>query len=127
MILDAVHILFMLPLAQVTPKTFTMKGKDLEFITDAFEMPNVGTQKTLQNPQFLNMLINFSKNDKDNINEETIELLEPYLELKQQDGNQAFSPDIAKSASNALKGMCIWAAAMSDYHKQSKIVKPKLK
>lgn len=23
--------------------------------------------------------------------------------------------------------MCIWAAAMSDYHKQSKIVKPKLK
>jgi len=73
------------------------------------------------------MLINFSKNDKDNINEETIELLEPYLELKQADGNQAFSPDIAKSASNALKGMCIWAAAMSDYHKQSKIVKPKLK
>lgn len=23
--------------------------------------------------------------------------------------------------------MCVWAAAMSDYHKQSKIVKPKLK
>jgi dynein heavy chain len=59
-----------------------MKGKDLEFITDTFEMPNTGTQKTLQNPAFLSMLINFSKNDKDNINEETIELLEPYLELK---------------------------------------------
>ena len=23
--------------------------------------------------------------------------------------------------------MCVWAAAMSDYHKQSKIVKPKLR
>jgi len=43
MILDAVHILFMLPMAQVTTKTYTMKGKDLEFITDTFEMPNVGT------------------------------------------------------------------------------------
>jgi len=34
---------------------------------------------------------------------------------------------LPKKASSALEGMCVWAAAMSDYHKQSKIVKPKLK
>lgn len=38
-----------------------------------------------------------------------------------------FDPEIAKVTSNALWGLCTWAAAMSDYHKQSKIVKPKLK
>jgi hypothetical protein len=30
--------------------------------------------------------MNFSQNEKDNINEETIELLEPYLTLKAPDG-----------------------------------------
>lgn len=34
---------------------------------------------------------------------------------------------VAKTANNALEGLCVWAAAMSDYHKQSKIVKPKLR
>jgi len=75
--------------------------------------------------------MSFSKNDKDNINEETIELLEPYLELRFPDtangpGDKFFTPQIAAKASQALKGMSEWAAAMSDYHKQSKIVKPKL-
>lgn len=43
MILDTVHILFMLPLVPVTPKTFSMKNKDLEFISDSFELPNIGS------------------------------------------------------------------------------------
>jgi len=33
---------------------------------------------------------------------------------------------IAEGASKALGGLCTWARAMSDYHKASKIVKPKL-
>lgn len=37
-----------------------------------------------------------------------------------------FDPEIAKGTSAALWGLCTWAGAMSDYHKQSKIVKPKL-
>lgn len=73
-------------------------------------------------------LVDFSANDKDNINEETIELLEPYLTLKiPTTGEDAFTGQVAKKSSAALEGMCIWAAAMSDYHKQSKIVKPKLR
>ena len=67
------------------------------------------------------------KVQKDNINEETIELLEPYLTLKQPNGDDVFTGQVAKKSSAALEGMCVWAAAMSDYHTQSKIVKPKLR
>ena len=70
-------------------------------------------------------LLEFSKNDKDSINEETIELLEPYITAKAPTGEDLFKGGVAKKASAALEGMCVWAAAMSDYHKQSKIVKPK--
>jgi len=82
--------------------------------------------KKLQGP-LLKQLIDFSENDKDNINEETIELLEPYLLLKTPKGEPLFEGAVAKKASAALEGLCIWAGAMSDYHKASKIVKPKLR
>lgn len=76
----------------------------------------------------LGALVDFSTNEKDNINEETIELLEPYLTLKiPSTGEDAFTGAVAKKSSAALEGMCVWAGAMSDYHKQSKIVKPKLR
>jgi hypothetical protein len=71
--------------------------------------------------------MDFSNNDKNSINEETIELLEPYLLLQTPDGREVFTGAVAKKSSSALEGMCVWAAAMSDYHKQSKIVTPKLK
>jgi hypothetical protein len=38
-----------------------------------------------------------------------------------------FTPEVAKQTSSALVGLCTWAAAMSDYTKNSKIVKPKMK
>jgi len=53
--------------------------------------------------------------------------LEPYLTLKTLKGEELFIGPVAKKASNALEGLCIWAGAMSDYHKASKIVKPKLR
>jgi len=43
-----------------------------------------------------------------------------------ENGDIYFAPDKAKKANAALEGMCIWAAAMSEYHTQSKIVKPKM-
>ena len=76
---------------------------------------------------FLKNLFDFSNNEKDFINEETIELLEPYIELKFPNGDDIFTGSVAKKANAALEGMCVWSAAMSDYHKQSKIVKPKLR
>jgi len=75
----------------------------------------------------LKELLEFSRDEKDSINEETIELLEPYLTIKSPKGDEIFVPDVAAKASKALAGLCTWAAAMSEYHKQSKIVKPKLR
>ena len=62
----------------------------------------------------------FSDTGKDVINEETIELMQPYLKLEQ------YNSEIAKKASNAAEGLCVWSRAMNDYHEASKIVKPKL-
>ena len=93
------------------------------FIADSYDDY---TSKKFQGP-LLNQLIDFSNNDKDFINDETIELLEPYLTLKTLKGEELFVGPVAKKASNALEGLCIWAGAMSDYHKASKIVKPKLR
>lgn len=88
---------------------------DIPFVADSFDEYS---RSTLINNNFLKNLIDFSANEKDNINEETIELLEPYLTLKspvtQED---IFVGPVAKKSSSALEGMCVWAAAMSDYHK----------
>lgn len=54
-------------------------------------------------------------------------MLEPYLTLKTPKGEDLFTGPVAKKASAALEGLCTWAGAMSDYHKASKIVKPKLR
>ncbi|OEH76364.1 dynein gamma flagellar outer [Cyclospora cayetanensis] len=60
------------------------------------------------------------KKEKDNINDETCELLLPYLELEH------FNPAVAKKASNAAEGLCKWVGAMVMYHEAAKIVKPKM-
>ena len=52
--------------------------------------------------------------------------MEPYLNLALLDERLAFDPAIAKKSNAALEGLCIWCAAMFDYHNQSKIVKLKL-
>jgi len=86
------------------------------------------TRFTLNNANFLKDIMEFSNNEKDNINEETIELLQPYIDLRTpKDDKEFFVPEIAKIASKALIGLCVWARAMSDYQKASKIVNPKLK
>ena len=122
-IFDCVNILFMRPLDPVTPKIIEVAKAEHPFINDSFESH---TAKNMTGP-LLNELLHFSSYEKDQINEETIELLEPYLNLTSADGEKKlFDPEIAKTTSNALWGLCTWAGAMSDYHKQSKIVKPKL-
>jgi dynein heavy chain len=110
----------------ITPvvKTYSIAKQDIEFIADSFDQY---AKTTLTGNNFLKSLLEFSENDKNDINEETIELLEPYLKLMLPNGELAFSGKVAKGANNALEGMCVWAAAMSDYHTQSKIVTPKLK
>lgn len=105
-------------------KNYYILKQDIPFVSDSFDEY---AKSTLVNNNFLKNLMDFSAIEKDNINEETIELLEPYLKLQTPNGEDVFTGKVAKNASSALEGMCVWAAAMSDYHVQSKIVKPKLR
>jgi dynein heavy chain len=124
LIMDTIHILFQRPLDPVKPKAMNILKQECPFVNDSFDNC---TKQTLSSALFLKDLFDFSNNEKDNINEETIELLEPYLLFTAPDGREIFTGAVAKKSSSALEGMCVWAAAMSDYHKQSKIVKPKLR
>ena len=124
-IFDAVQVLFMGPLVPVAPKVVTLMKKDVGFIEDSYD---TYVRKLLTGP-LLKQLTEFSLEQKDNINDETIEFLEPYINFKSEDDPPMmfFTPEVAKQTSGALVGLCTWAAAMSDYTKNSKIVKPKMK
>ena len=74
----------------------------------------------LSDSGFLKALFHFSQVDKDNINDETIELLMPYLELEE------YQPVVARNASKAAEGLNTWVRAMVMYNSASKVVKPKL-
>ena len=130
LIMDTIHILFQRHLDPVKPKgdggMYILK-QSTPFVADSYDTPNVGTKSTLSSPNFLKDLLDFSNMEKDNINEETIELLHPYLTLRTPKDEEIYTPEVAQKSSTALIGMAIWTAAMSDYHKQSKIVKPKLR
>lgn len=125
LILDTVQLLLSGPMVACLPKSVNIGKQDIPFIADSFDEY---AKTTMAGGNFLKSLFDFSAFEKDNINEETIELLEPYLTLKfPSNGEDVFTGQVAKKASAALEGMAVWAAAMSDYHKQSKIVKPKLR
>lgn len=102
-------------LEPVTPRMVEVARAEHPFINDSYENH---AQKNMTGPLLANLLY-FSSHEKDQINEETIELLEPYLNLSPVDepDKKLFDPEIAKTTSNALFGLCTWAGAMSDYHK----------
>jgi dynein heavy chain len=87
------------------------------FIKDSYKIVQGGM---LSDTRFLQTIIQFSKVEKDFINDETVELMAPYLEL------EGFNPFTARNASRAAEGLCTWCKAMIDYNDASKIVKPKL-
>jgi dynein heavy chain len=66
---------------------------------------------------FLPSLENFNK---DAINDETVELLFPYL------AGEDMNADSARKVASALAGLCTWAKAMALYVGIAKVVKPKM-
>eukprot|EP00887_Chlorella_sp_A99_P001633 scaffold8.g1633.t1 len=62
-------------------------------------------------------LINFPK---EGINDETVELLQPYFAAPD------FNYDSAKKASGNVAGLCNWAESMCKYHMVAKVVEPKI-
>ncbi|KAF0689476.1 Aste57867_19083 [Aphanomyces stellatus] len=117
LIFDCVAILQMYPVIKVEKSQITINKKSMDFLLDSY---GIVKQGMLSDTRFLQHVFHFSKFEKDNINDETIELLMPYMEL---DG---FSPAVAKNASKAAEGLCTWVIAMTKYHHASKVVKPKL-
>eukprot|EP00760_Papus_ankaliazontas_P001566 PhM_4_TR10512/c1_g1_i1/m.53321/K10408/DNAH; dynein heavy chain, axonemal len=67
----------------------------------------------------MEVLNNFNVKLKDNINDETCELIQPYLD---QDD---FVYDRARSACGNVAGLCTWVRAMQTYHNIAKYVEPK--
>ncbi|MES1907829.1 MAG: hypothetical protein MHM6MM_000869 [Cercozoa sp. M6MM] len=116
-IMDCVLILMQQPLEKVEEATISVKKEEAKFILDSykrFALP------FMSSPSFVPDLLNFSLNKKDFITEETMELLEPYLDVPD------FEPEFAKNVSSAAEGLCRWCRAMFSYHKASLIVAPKL-
>lgn len=79
---------------------------------DSYKLMQAGM---LSDARFLQSIFAFSQNEKDFINDETVELMAPYLEL---DG---FNPAVARNASKAAEGLCTWCRAMTYYHEASKV------
>jgi dynein heavy chain len=117
LIMDGVLILFMCPICSVKPEKKTMNKQEVDFIHDSYD--EFG-KPVMSDMKFLPNLIDFNSKKRDDINDETCELLLPYLNLEQ------FNPGVAKKASGAAEGLCKWVGAMRMYHEAAKIVKPKL-
>merc|ERR1719409_1163451 len=115
---DGLVILFMGPLVPVKPAQMTLNKVTIDFIQDSYD--TCGRAITFGNSDFLKNLLYFNAHTRDDINDETCELLMPYLALEN------FNPGVAKKASGAAEGLCKWVGAMRMYHEAAKIVKPKL-
>jgi dynein heavy chain len=121
LIFDCVNLLKMGPMIKIETSEVTLgmgkEKKTFQFIKDSY--PNV-QKGILADTRFLQAIVQFSNVEKDFINDETTELMMPYLD------NDGFNSLAARNASRAAEGLCIWTKAMVDYHDASKIVKPKL-
>lgn len=73
--------------------------------------------RMMSDARFLQSLLDFAK---ESINDETVELLQPYYR------NPDFNFDVAKKASGNVAGLCNWSKAMCQYHEVAKVVEPKI-
>eukprot|EP01043_Picozoa_sp_COSAG02_P032009 COSAG02_NODE_2120_length_9782_cov_1.807085_2_plen_2245_part_00 len=74
-------------------------------------------QYCIGNSNFLPSLQAFPK---ENINDETVELLQPYLDFPD------FTVESAAKASGSMAGLCAWCGGMSTYQQIAKVVGPKM-
>ena len=115
-IIDTCLILFLKPLQPVTPCD---EAKGIDWcVTSSFLKPGEG-QAILKGKDgdFLEMLMKFPK---EQINDETVELLQTYLDYED------FTVENAAKASGSMAGLCAWCAGMSTYQQVAKFVGPKM-
>ncbi|MAC17935.1 MAG: hypothetical protein CMC97_06535, partial [Flavobacteriales bacterium] len=128
--LDGLMILFQRQVCDVKAEMKAINRVDAPFIHDSFEehgRPMVSDMK------FQTNILHFKDVEKDNINDETCELLEPYLRYDDNPqrnwspwGHKVLDPALAGKASGAAEGLCMFVGAMVQYQAASKIVKPKI-
>jgi len=106
MTFEAVAILFDL-------RPYRRRGPDGQFVDDYWE---TARRSFLHDNQFLRKLLDF---DKDNIPEEVITRLQPYID------NEEFVPETVAKCSRACRALCMWVRSMHTYHYVAKRVEPK--
>ena len=109
-IMDTVLVLLLKPLEQIS----VIEGKVCPVYASSYKN---ATLYCIGNPKFLDELRAFPK---ENINDETVELLQPYLDFPD------FTVENASKASGSMAGLCAWAAGMSTYQQIAKVVGPKM-
>jgi dynein heavy chain len=117
-IMDCVLILLYRPLDKVQPVAMELRKNESQiFIGDSYESY---AKKTMVDTNFMQTLTNFVKFEKDRINEETMEFLEPYLSVPD------FNAERAKQVANAAESLCMWVRALASYHIYSIAAQPKI-
>lgn len=108
-IFEAVLLLRFYPLE----KASWQEWKGAQVLTTSYDL----SIKMMSDSQFLSHLMNFPK---EQINDETVELLQPFFAAPD------FNFESAYKASNAAAGLCNWASAMCMYHTVAVVVEPKI-
>lgn len=116
MVVDCVCIILGKPLSPSITIEQMKVTKDMTyaFIKDSWDF---SAKAVFFDATFLKQLKGFNR---DSLNDETCELLEPYFRIPE------FSPETAKSASGAAEGLCKWVAAMKSFRTVYKDVQPKM-
>eukprot|EP00927_Polykrikos_kofoidii_P046386 TRINITY_DN40623_c0_g2_i1.p1 TRINITY_DN40623_c0_g2~~TRINITY_DN40623_c0_g2_i1.p1 ORF type:complete len:3637 (-),score=783.39 TRINITY_DN40623_c0_g2_i1:390-10571(-) len=130
LVFDGLLILQNKPVNPVTFRPVLINKVEKEFICDSYDD---FAKKELQDMDFLKNILLFARYDKDAINDETCELLDPYLRFDPDPvknwsswTHRAIDADLAGKASGAASGLAKFVGAMVQYQGASKIVQPKL-
>jgi len=118
-VIDGVLILLQKPLAPVNVMEKTIKGSQVRIFNDSFDyeenQKGVGGRVLIGDMNLVNKLKELgSEKERDTINEETIELLEPYFAQEEW-----YNENYADKVSKANGGLFKWVQAMSEYHEKS--------
>ena len=96
------------------------------FVADSYEGES-GGKSTLSDPNFLQDLHDFVKFDVHEMNEETMELLHPYITLRTAKDQEIFNEEVAFKSSVALVPYPMIVTAVTQYRKLQIGAKTKLR
>ena len=130
MTFDGLLLLMGNKVTEVKPEDKIINKVSSTFIKDSYDEH---AKSMLNDMNFLKNLKRFAEHSRDSINDETCELIEPYLRVD-ADPAKSWGPwkhavldqSMAKKANAAAEGLCKFVGAMVMYHEASKIVKPKM-